>query len=382
MKQRRVILLSIGHAVTDINQGSLPALLPFLIAEYGLSYAAAAFIVFSANVASTIVQPLFGHLADRVAKPWLLPASVLAASAGVAMIGVVSDYRSVLLAAVVSGIGVAAYHPEGARRVHVIAGEQKAMAMSVFGIGGTVGFAVGPPLTTLGVLQWGMRGTLIVLVPACLAAFALARASWAPAPGTAGTKPAPGTMAAPRDRWAAFSRLSGLVVARATLFYGFNTFVPLYVLNVLHGSKASGATALTLFALAGVGGNLLGGKLADRLGYVRIAFISFCLLIPLIPALLWAPSVPMAIGVLVLIGGALSSSYSPLVILGQRYLPNHIGLSSGVTLGIAVAIGGVAAPILGRLADLYGLWTALAVTAILPLLSAALALTLPRPSAG
>jgi FSR family fosmidomycin resistance protein-like MFS transporter len=170
------------------------------------------------------------------------------------------------------------------------------------------------------------------------------------------------------------------VVARATLFYGLNTFIPLYVLHVLGGSQAAGATALTVFALAGVAGNLLGGKLSDRLGYLRVTVGSFCLLVPLVPALLSASSVAWAIVVLAVLGAVLSSTYSPLVILGQRYLPNHIGLSAGVTLGIAVAIGGVATPLLGRIGDLYGLWTALAVLTAFPVASVGLALTLPAPA--
>jgi len=89
--------------------------------------------------------------------------------------------------------------------------------------------------------------------------------------------------------------------------------------------------------------------------------------------------VPAALVVLALIGFALSTTYSPLVILGQAYLPNHMGLSAGVTLGIAISIGGVATPLLGRVADQYGLWATLAVLAALPLLSVMLALTLPSP---
>jgi len=382
VKHRAVLLLSLGHAVTDINQGALPALLPFLIAEYGLSYAAAAFVVFAANSASTVVQPLFGHLADRVGKPWLLPASVFVASVGVALVGVVSSYAWVLAAAIVSGIGVAAYHPEGARRVHSVAGDEKGMAMSVFGIGGTVGFAVGPALITAAVLHWGLGGSVVVMVPACLTVcLLLQRASWVARSGrSAQPSEDPVGSARAKDAWGPFVRLTGLVIGRATIFYSLNTFIPLYVLRVLRGSAAAGATALTLFALAGVLGNLLGGKVADRMGHRSVAVAGFCLLVPLIPVALWVPNQVAAMIVLMAIGACLASTYSPVIILGQQYLPNHIGLSSGVTLGIAVAIGGVTTPILGRIADLYSLWHALAVLAILPVLSVGLALTLPPPA--
>ena len=57
--------LSAGHLFTDLNQGAVAALLPFLIAERGISLAAAGALVFAATVSSSIVQPLFGIFSDR-----------------------------------------------------------------------------------------------------------------------------------------------------------------------------------------------------------------------------------------------------------------------------------------------------------------------------
>jgi FSR family fosmidomycin resistance protein-like MFS transporter len=382
MGHSTVALLCLGHLVTDINQGALPALLPFLIAEYGLSYTAAGFLVFASNITSTVVQPLFGHLADRRSRPWLLPAGIALAGAGLAATGLVLGYGWVCLAVMVSGIGVAAFHPQGARLVNRVAGERKATAMSIFGVGGTLGFAVGPGLVTAALLAWGMKGTAILALPTALLAAVLA---W----HLAG-KPIDqsktvsnrnrGSSAAARDAWGSFARLTAVVVARSVLFYGFNTFVPLYWIHVLGQTKAAGATALTLFALAGVCGNLLGGRLADRFGSTRIAAVGFCALLPLVPVLTLASSAPVALAILVLIGCVLSTTYSPLIILGQAYLPNHIGLSSGVTLGVAVSIGGVATPLLGRVADHYGLSAMLVVLSFVPLVSAGISLTLPRPA--
>jgi FSR family fosmidomycin resistance protein-like MFS transporter len=381
MEYRTVALLSLGHLVTDINQGALPALLPFLIAEYQLSYTAAGFIIFGSNIASTVVQPLFGHLADRLSTPWLMPAGVVLAGAGLAAAGIVPDYAWVLVSVMVSGIGIAAFHPQGAQLVNRVSGKKKATAMSIFGVGGTLGFAIGPVLITAAVLHWGLRGSAVLVIPVGIMAVLFV---WRPStvPRNEG---APERVLHPvlagksHDAWGPFARLAAAVITRAILFYGFNTFVPLYWIHVLHGSKASGAMALTLFALSGVIGNLLGGRLADRFGHTRIAVGGFCALIPLTPALVAVTSEPVALALLALIGLALSTTYSPLIILGQKYLPNRIGLSSGVTLGVAVSIGGVATPLLGQVADHYGLWAALASLALVPILSAGLALTLPHP---
>ena len=382
MNYRTVTLLFLGHLVTDLNQGALPALLPFLITEYHLSYAAAGFLIFATNGASTVVQPLFGHLADRRTSPWLLPGGIALAGAGMAASGLVPGYGWVCLAVMLSGIGVAAFHPQGARLVNRVAGDRKATAMSFFGVGGTLGFAIGAALITVSLLHWGLPGTTIMALPSGLLAAVLAwHLAGAPAE-TGGTATGAGPATEARDAWAPFARLTGAVISRAILFFGLNTFVPLYWIHVLHQSKAAGAGALTSFALASVVGNLLGGRLADRVGPTRVAAAGFCILLPLLPVLLVAPSAPAALAVLVLIGLALSTTYSPLIILGQAYLPNHIGLSSGVTLGIAMTIGGVATPLLGYVADHSGLWAALATLSLVPLVSAALTLTLPQPYRG
>jgi FSR family fosmidomycin resistance protein-like MFS transporter len=380
MKYRLIGMLFLGHLSTDINQGALPAMLPFLIPAHDLSYAAAATIVFAANIASTIVQPLFGHFADRVSKPFLMPLGILLAGIGLSLAGVSSDYSLIILVAIVSGIGIAAFHPEGARLVNYLAGEKKATAMSIFGVGGTLGFAIGPLIITAAMLNWGLRGSLILIAPVCFMAFVLSfqLKKFASFGGTSVAKRSV-SAAAGSDAWGAFSRLCLIAVGRSVLFYGLNTFIPLYWINVLNQSKAAAGTALTILAAAGVFGNLMGGRLSDHFGHRWIIVASFAALALLLPCLLWVNHIAVATILLVPIGMALSSCYSPIVVLGQRFLPNHIGLASGFTLGVTISIGGMTAPLLGKIADIYGIWMALATILFVPILSAGIGLTLTPP---
>jgi MFS transporter, FSR family, fosmidomycin resistance protein len=386
MKVRVIGLLSAAHLLTDINQGAIPALLPFLIASHHLSYAAGAGIVLAANISSTIVQPLFGHAADRFSKPWLMPAGLLLAGLGVALTGIVPNYHLILLAAFVAGLGVAAFHPEAARLVFFAAGDKKGSAMSFFGVGGVLGFAVGPLFATMVLLHWGIKGTLALLVPVALMAvvlvFQLPRISAIQvAAAGAGTGSGTATQSG-IDEWKAFARLSVVVIGRSIVFFGLNTFIPLYWINVLNQSKAAGGTALTVMGTAAVFGNLLGGKMADRFGHIKVMLAGTTLLVPILPALIWVDHPTYAMLLLMPIGFAFSSIYSPTIVLGQKYLPNHVGLSSGITIGLAVTIGGVAAPFLGRVADQHGIRTALALIAFLPVLIALMTLTLRAPRNG
>src|SRR6266508_5184600 len=135
MRRRVIALLATAHLFDDINQGVIPALIPFFVAERGFTIAAAAGLVFSSNISSSILQPLFGHLADRRSAPWLIPSGLLLAGTGVALAGIAPTYALVLGAVAVTGVGVAAFHPEAARQVYAHSGGRRATAMSFFAVG-------------------------------------------------------------------------------------------------------------------------------------------------------------------------------------------------------------------------------------------------------
>lgn len=376
MRYRSVGLLSAGHLFTDLNQGAIPALLPFLIAEHNLSYAAAASIVFATNIASSIVQPIFGHLSDRLGRVWLMPAGILLAGLGVALSGVADSFPLTLAAVAISGIGVSAFHPEGAKLANRLAHENKAMGLSIFAIGGNAGFALGPIVTTAALLYWGLKGTLALAVPAVLVALFL-YLQFRDVTTSGCQPPVSSSTTQNQDRWGQFFRLSGIVVARSVLLYGLNTFIPLYWISVLHESAALGGTALTVLFSVGIAGTLLGARLVNHFSHKTVIISGFTALIPLLAIFTSLDSTLWATVLLLPISIALFCIYSPIMVTGQSFLPNRVGLASGVTIGLAVSIGGVAAPFLGWLADGYGIRLALQTLAFWPVLAVLLALGLP-----
>src|SRR5262247_442543 len=167
---RLIGLLALGHLVIDTNQGALAAVLPFLKSAHGLSYAEAATIVLVGNITSSVIQPLFGFMADQAVRRWLLPLSIFLSGIGLGLTGVAPGYGVVLLLVVVMGFGVAAYHPEGYRTAASVAGDRKATALSWFSLGGNVGIALGPPLVTGLITGVGLAGTLGLAVPSLVMA--------------------------------------------------------------------------------------------------------------------------------------------------------------------------------------------------------------------
>jgi FSR family fosmidomycin resistance protein-like MFS transporter len=161
------------------------------------------------------------------------------------------------------------------------------------------------------------------------------------------------------------------------VYFGLLTFVPLYYVGTLHTSKAEGNLALTAMLVAGAVGTLIGGRLADRIGTRPIFVASLAALTPLI-ALFLAVGPGPGMVVLAAIGGLTIATFSVTVVMGQRFLPGRVGVASGVTLGLSIGVGGLAASALGAVADQWGLHTALDIVMLAPLPALALALTLPR----
>jgi FSR family fosmidomycin resistance protein-like MFS transporter len=158
-------MLAAGHGCVDLCQGAVPALLPFLIAERGLSLTAAAALITASTIGSSLVQPLFGLWADRLGSPVLLPAGVAVGSIGIGAAGLMESYALLVAVLVLGGLGVAAFHPEGRAYAGLVSGTHRSRGMSYFAVGGNAGFALGPALVTPLVATLGLRRHAAAALP-------------------------------------------------------------------------------------------------------------------------------------------------------------------------------------------------------------------------
>jgi len=370
--------MSAAHVVDDLYQGVVPALLPFFVVERHYSYAAVAGLTLAATVLSSVAQPFFGWWTDRRPRRWMIPGGIVTAGIGVALAGLWSNYLLTWAVLALSGLGIAAFHPEAARAARQAAGNSN-RAMSVFALGGNAGFALGALVATMVLLVGGLQATWLLVLPAALMAVLLMSRLNTVLDGRVGERRAH-TMPSGNDDWPAFLRLTAVVVVRSILFFGLSSFLALYFIGALGASPGEGGAALTVFLVAGAGGTLLGGWLADRSGPLVSIRIGFALAAPGLLGLVLASHQLIALLFVVLTAIGTFMPFSVFIVLGQDYLPNRIGTASGVTVGLAVSIGGLFSPVFGWLADSTSLRFTLCAFIALPILALLLSLLMREPS--
>jgi MFS transporter, FSR family, fosmidomycin resistance protein len=376
IETRSMVALSGGHFAVDFASGSVPALIPFLTDRFDLSYALAAVLLLAATVSSSLVQPLFGLWSDRRGALWLIPGGAALAAVGVGAAAVSPLYPVVVVLVFLGGLGVAAFHPEGAKFASFASGRKRASGMSYFNIGGNVGYAFGAFVTGQLVVQIGLVGGLLAMVPILASAIVLVRLL----PRLARLKPdrPSEALVQGQDQRGAMTWLGAVIALRSIAWFALLAFVPLWV--VAHGhSKEAGNRLLFIMLLAGAVGTIALGPVADAIGLRRTLVITETALAPLILVFVYVGGVPGVVA-LMLVGVCVVGTFGVTMVLSQLYLPRHVGMASGLSVGLAMGVGGIAAVALGAVADAIDLQAALTICAVAPAIGVFFCLKLPAPA--
>ena len=350
----------IFHCINDFGQGSLAALIPFFIANFGLNYYQSASIIFCNTVVASVAQPILGYVADRWRVPWFIPVGFTVTLVSISAIALATSYEMILALSLIAGIGAALFHPEAALLVNRTQSNELGNAMGRFAVGGSAGFALGPLLAG-GVYVFGGQFlwlfTVIALIGVLLYVYAFTGSTDTDAIGE-GKSSAKSTNNGTND-WVSFGKLFFVIASRSILFSVLSIFIPILYITVINGEASASSLALTMYFAMGAVLTYMGGALSDKLGFLKTVRLGNLIFLPSVLVFIFVPNIWGFFGAMIPMAFGVFSQYGPITVLGQKYLAKNAGFASGITLGLGITLGGLVAPYVGHIADIYDVQTAL-----------------------
>jgi len=350
----------IFHCINDFGQGSLAALIPFFIANFGLNYYQSASIIFCNTIVASVAQPILGYVADRWRVPWFIPVGFTVTLVSISAIALATSYEMILALSLIAGIGAALFHPEAALLVNRTQSNELGNAMGRFAVGGSAGFALGPLLAG-GVYVFGGQFlwlfTVIALIGVLLYVYAFTGSTDTDAIGESKSS-AKSTNSGTND-WVSFGKLFFVIASRSILFSVLSIFIPILYITVINGEASASSLALTMYFAMGAVLTYMGGALSDKLGFLKTVRLGNLIFLPSVLVFIFVPNIWGFFGAMIPMAFGVFSQYGPITVLGQKYLAKNAGFASGITLGLGITLGGLVAPYVGHIADIYDVQTAL-----------------------
>ena len=370
----------IFHCINDFGQGSLAALIPFFIANFGLNYYQSASIIFCNTIVASIAQPILGYVADRWRVPWFIPVGFSITLVSISAIALATSYEMILALSLIAGLGAALFHPEAALLVNRMQSNELGNAMGRFAVGGSAGFALGPLLAG-GVYVFGGQFlwlfTAIALIGVLLYVYAFTGSAATDVIGESKSS-AKSTNSGTND-WVSFGKLFFVIASRSILFSVLSIFIPILYITVINGEASASSLALTMYFAMGAVLTYMGGALSDKLGFLKTVRLGYLIFLPSVLVFIFVPNIWGFFGAMIPMAFGVFSQYGPITVLGQKYLAKNAGFASGITLGLGITLGGLVAPYVGHLADIYDVQTALMTLIPVGLMGLLMSLWLKEP---
>ena len=378
-----LVALSVAHLLNDLLQSMIPALYPLIKETYRLDFMQVGLITLAFQVTSSLLQPLLGYVTDKRPWPYAMVAGMGATLVGLLTLAFAASYAMVLLAAALVGLGSAVFHPEATRMARHAAAGRQGLAQGLFQVGGHAGYAIGPLLAAAIVVPRGQASlawfSIVVLVAMTLMSWTASRYSAFRRSQRKGHGEEIARHGLSRGRVLfAMAILVLLLVSKNGYNAAFTSYYTFYLITRFEITVQLSQIMLFAYLAVSTFGVIIGGMVGDRIGRDRVIWISivgslpFALLLPHAD-LFWT-------GVLsVIISFVMASAFSAILISAIDLVPHRVGLVGGLFYGLSFGLAGIAAAVLGALADRVGIVEVFRICAWLPALGL-LTFLLPKAS--
>jgi MFS transporter, FSR family, fosmidomycin resistance protein len=368
---RGLLAIAFGHGVNDFFSGTVALTIFFVISNAHLPAFYQGLVAFAWYLTSSIVQPLFGAYTDRHGRWWFMPTGVLLVVLSLSFASLATSLWMLAALIMVGGVGAAVMHPEAGKYAAMLSGSRRSGGISIFQIGGSLGFALGPVTIAALLAHFGRTGSLVLLGPGLIAVayvyVAIRRADRLATRAQAERKRSSAPEGRPVDRFGI-----ALVVTSTTMRFLVSTAFVTYLPNLLTshgGSLVQAGQVVTAFLLVGNIGMYLGGYFGDRVGSVAVSIAALCLAVPCLLGSFLMPGL-LGIGCLLLGGIMLNMQNAPGVVIVQTMLPKNLGMALGLINGVAFGAGSVLVTVVGVAVARFGPESALLQVSLMPLVAA------------
>jgi FSR family fosmidomycin resistance protein-like MFS transporter len=366
-----ILALTLIHFIGDFYNSFIIPLLPLFIDKFSLTLAQAGLIIGLSRFLAFVVQPPVGYIADRHPSRLFALGGPLLVMVFIPLTGITPYFWMLVLFVCLGSVGSSMFHPTVAGMVEPYAGRHFGFAMSIFGMGGTLSFAIGPLFISWLVGAYGLSAMPFSMILGFAVLVFLYRT--VPVP-QASTIKSQGFINSIKEIfgpvWLPIMLIWMVMTLRAYVSQSFMTFLPVMVARQGYSLISIGAL-VSLFVFAGALSGLLAGHLSDRIGFKSVFICAHLLATPCMIAALYLPG--YWIFVFAFLSGFFILATMPLgVALAQKLAPGGKSMASSLMMGLAYGMGGLLTPLTGKLADIFTIRPVLAALAIIPLLTVVL----------
>lgn len=378
--------LTLGHFSVDMLAGAMPIVVGLYLRDsLGLSLSQVGLLLGVYVMASSLTQPLFGYLSDMYGGRWFAVGGLVWLAVLEGSLGFMPTFGLALAVTALAGLGVAAFHPQGASGANRAAGENKTAGIAMFMLGGNGGFAVGPILAALFLNSLGVRGTaLLGLIGLLIAPFLYFLTGQTQISGSPKKKKGNWKIELnPQFTTVAIVMLILVMSLRAMSQSSMSSFTPQFFVDIAQFTKTQASLLSTVMLSVLAAGTLIGGMLADRIGGVKVMAGSMIISTPLMVLMFWLGDW-RAFWLAPFVGFFTGAAWPPMLVLAQTLFSKNMGVGSGVALGFVFAMGGIGLQLTGWLAEpeRLGLTSAMFILSALPLVTALFVIFLPTIKGG
>ncbi len=371
-----LLLLCLGHFSVDFYSGALATLQPLLVERYSLNLSQVGTLSGVFMLGSAVCQLFFGMISDRLPSRLFVVFGLLTAGIFLSSLGLARGYGELLMLALVGGMGVAAFHPLSTSQVTVNAGVRRGLVMSIFITSGMVGLSLGPTFFSFLAQRLGLDRLSLAALPAIVVAGFL---FWSlPASLNSGHQDKPPFDWEPfRRQWKPLLLQYVLVVLRSVVHLGVAQFLTIYLYTQRGFTLGQASLWLTVFFASSAVAAMIGGSIADRVGGRQVVLFSMIATVPFWVLFLATTGWPSLVGLF--FGALILLLTNPVIIvMAQELVPTQAGTASALVMGFGWGMAGITfIPMIGWLADRFGLELVLWGVILLPLAGFLLALKLP-----